>query len=161
MSGTEAAAPPPAQDSKPQWLGVSHSDCNKMLQHALNRDPTVKFMVEKMKEVHLLLLPGNCSVSWTMSPCKGLLQTLLPSAWRRQIIPHSLCQCCQGARTTNLQCLSLWTANESGYVFHRLDVKLTATFSGWKTVMHKLVVASDRLMGCVLLLWLTWPLTYV
>lgn len=60
MPEAEAATPQPANDPKQQWLGVSHSDCNKMLQHALTRDPTVKFMVEKMKEVQLLLLPGNC-----------------------------------------------------------------------------------------------------
>ncbi|KAL0042550.1 hypothetical protein WJX79_003282 [Trebouxia sp. C0005] len=40
----------PPKEPHPQWVGVSHSDCNKMLQHALNRDPTVKFMVDKMKE---------------------------------------------------------------------------------------------------------------
>lgn len=61
MPEAQAAAPEPAKQSKPQWLGVSHSDCNKMLQHALTRDPTVKFMVDKMKEVHFLLLPGNCT----------------------------------------------------------------------------------------------------
>ena len=48
-----------AHASHPQWVGVSHSDCDKMLQHALTRDPTVKFMVDKMKEVQLLLLQGK------------------------------------------------------------------------------------------------------
>ena len=38
----------PGQES--QGVGVSQSDCEKMLQHAYRRDPTVKFMVEKMKE---------------------------------------------------------------------------------------------------------------
>lgn len=41
----------PAKEPHPQFVGVSHSQCNKMLQHALNRDSTVKFMVDKMKEV--------------------------------------------------------------------------------------------------------------
>lgn len=45
----EASQEPP-QEPHPQWSGVSHSDCDKMLQHALTRDPTVKFMVNKMKE---------------------------------------------------------------------------------------------------------------
>lgn len=49
----------PPQEPHPQDVGVSHKDCDKMLHHALNRDPTVKFMVEKMKEVHLLSLQGN------------------------------------------------------------------------------------------------------
>lgn len=49
----------PPQEPHPQWVGVSHADCDKMLQYALNRDPTVKFMVEKMKEVQLLPLQGN------------------------------------------------------------------------------------------------------
>lgn len=40
----------PAQPPHPQWVGVASSDCEKMLQYALTRDPTVKFMVEKMKE---------------------------------------------------------------------------------------------------------------
>ena len=48
-----------SQQPHPQWVGVSHADCDKMLQHALNRDPTVKFMVEKLKEVQLLPLQGN------------------------------------------------------------------------------------------------------
>ena len=49
----------PPQEPHPQWVGVSHADCDKMLQYALNRDPTVKFMAEKMKEVQLLPLQGN------------------------------------------------------------------------------------------------------
>lgn len=49
----------PPQKPHPKWVGVSHADCDKMLQYALNRDPTVKFMVEKMKEVQLLPLQGN------------------------------------------------------------------------------------------------------
>lgn len=49
----------PPQQLQPKWVGVSHADCDKMLQYALKRDPTVKFMVEKMKEVQLLPLQGN------------------------------------------------------------------------------------------------------
>ena len=49
----------PPQESHPQWVGVTQPDCQKMLQHALTRDPTVKFMVDKMKEVQSLLLQGN------------------------------------------------------------------------------------------------------
>ncbi len=41
----------PPKEPHLQFVGVSQSQCNKMLQHALNRDPTVKFMVDKMKEV--------------------------------------------------------------------------------------------------------------
>ncbi|DBA93883.1 TPA: hypothetical protein ACH3X3_013927 [Trebouxia sp. C0006] len=40
----------PPKEPHLQFVGVSQSQCNKMLQHALNRDPTVKFMVDKMKE---------------------------------------------------------------------------------------------------------------
>lgn len=49
----------PPQEPHPQWVGVTQPDCQKMLQHALTRDPTVKFMVDKMKEVQSLLMQGN------------------------------------------------------------------------------------------------------
>ena len=89
------AMPEPISDPKPQWLGVSQSDCNKMLQHALKRDPTVKFMVEKMKEVQLLLLSGNkvrmvlkvCSHSRSPASCLLVLAWSFMSKWQFALLP--------------------------------------------------------------------------
>ena len=43
------AAPDPP--TKPAWPGTPAADCARMLDRALDRDPTVKFMVQRMAEV--------------------------------------------------------------------------------------------------------------
>ena len=37
-----------------KWKGTSKANCQALVDHALNRDPTVKFMYEKLAEVKFL-----------------------------------------------------------------------------------------------------------
>ena len=41
----------PIEKPKPQWAGTSSEHCEKMVEYAKNRNPMVKFMLEKMDEV--------------------------------------------------------------------------------------------------------------
>lgn len=34
-----------------QWKGTSKDECQALVDHAINRDPTVKFLFEKLNEV--------------------------------------------------------------------------------------------------------------
>ena len=96
------------QPPHPQWVGVAASDCEKMLQHALTRDPTVKFMVDKMKEVQLLLMQGNavmhssqsksCDVlvnkSFGCTTVAELLAIILYAAYTFAALPMRSPLCC-------------------------------------------------------------------
>ena len=42
-----------AKDTAQQWPGSSPEDCQRMVDYALKRNPTVKFMTEKLEEVTL------------------------------------------------------------------------------------------------------------
>jgi hypothetical protein len=42
---------PREQTEKPAWLGTSKEHCQEMVDRARNRDPMVKFMLQKMEEV--------------------------------------------------------------------------------------------------------------
>ena len=58
---------------KPQWKGTSRTECQELVDHAITRDPTVKFLFEKLHEARGLvdafnhvasLSPAQARVTW-------------------------------------------------------------------------------------------------
>ncbi len=71
--------------------GTTHKECERMVENALLRNPTVKFMVEKMEEVwhqpgaalHVVYHCASRSVTRCMSPCRqGAVSAGGSSVWR-------------------------------------------------------------------------------
>ena len=52
----DTPAEPPKQK---QWAGSTRTDCQHMIDRALRRNPTVRFMVERLKQVRCIKMNSS------------------------------------------------------------------------------------------------------
>lgn len=55
----QAPSPEPLEQPKPEWAGTTPQRVQQMVDHARRRDPTVKFMLDKLEEVR-----SSCTCVW-------------------------------------------------------------------------------------------------
>lgn len=63
----DTPAGPPKQK---QWAGSTRTDCQHMIDRALRRNPTVRFMMERLGQV--------CCIKWNSSKCLGNFCSSIP-----------------------------------------------------------------------------------
>lgn len=130
MSGASAASADP-KEAQAQWPSTPQAEAERMVEKAQTRNMTVKFMLDKLKEV---------SIHSSELSCRRMLHPLLLSL-------HSAAGSAHHSTYTSVSAV---TPTD---LFHhcRRGAGWARTSSGWSTVMRSWAAASVRLTGWVAL----------